>query len=67
MIWSKDTVAYDALKQIAPIYKIDNQLSELSQEESVKQRCLVVKPLVEAFFAWLKIKQNEVLPKSETG
>lgn len=64
---AKETVAYDAFKQIAAIYRLDNQLSDLSPEERVKQRHLVVKPLVEGFFAWLKVKQAEVLPKSETG
>jgi len=61
------TLAYDALKQIAAIYKIEGLLTELSPEERQRQRQLTVKPLVEAFFAWVKQHQNEVLPKSETG
>jgi hypothetical protein len=28
---------------------------------------LTIKPLVEAFFAWIKQHQNDTLPKSETG
>lgn len=61
------TLAYDALKQIAAIYKIEGLLTELSPEERQRQRQLTVKPLIEAFFAWVKQHQNEVLPKSETG
>jgi hypothetical protein len=48
------TLAYDALKQIAAIYKIEGLLTELSLEERQRQRQLTVKPLVEAFFAWIK-------------
>lgn len=46
---AKDTLAYDALKQIAAIYRIEGSLSELSPEERQRQRQLTVKPLVEAF------------------
>lgn len=64
---AKGTLAYDALKQIAAVYKIEGTLAELSPEERQRQRQLTIKPLVEAFFAWVKQRQNEVLPKSETG
>jgi len=64
---SKGTLAYDALKQIAAIYKVEGLLSELSSKERKKQRQLTVKPLVEAFFAWIRQNWDSVLPKSETG
>lgn len=64
---SKDTMAYAALKQIAVIYKIDNGLLDLKPEERVAQRQLLVKPQVEAFFAWIKEHRNEVPAQSETG
>ncbi|OOM74309.1 transposase IS66 family protein [Clostridium puniceum] len=64
---AKGTLANDALKQIAAIYKVEGLLSEISSEERQKQRQLTVKTLVEAFFAWVKQHQNAVLPKSETG
>ncbi|MBR9649223.1 transposase [Clostridium tyrobutyricum] len=35
--------------------------------EHQRQRQLTEKPLVEAFFKWLKKRRNEVLPKSKTG
>lgn len=47
---SKNTIAYSALTQISPIYKIESNLSELPPEERLKQRDLLIKPLVEAFF-----------------
>ena len=40
---------------------------ELTSEERLKQRQLIVKPLVEAFFAQVKEHQNDVPAKSETG
>lgn len=64
---AKGTLAYDALKQIAAIYKIEGLLTELSPEERQRQRQLTIKPLVEAFFSWVKQHQNDILPKSETG
>jgi transposase len=64
---SKNTLAYDALKQIAVIYKIDNDLQDLKLEERVARRQLHVKPQVEAFFAWIKTHQHEVPAQSETG
>ncbi|WP_347462056.1 IS66 family transposase [Clostridium sp. DL-VIII] len=64
---AKGTLANDALKQIASIYKVEGLLSELSSEERQKQRQLTVKPLIEDFFAWVKEHQNAVLLKSETG
>lgn len=64
---AKGTLAYEALKQIAAIYKLDNDLEKYSNEERVRQRHLIVKPQVEAFFAWAKSQINEVPEKSETG
>jgi transposase len=64
---SKGTLAYDALKQIAAIYKIESMLNGLTPEERKQQRQLLVKPLVDAFFSWVKIHESGVLPKSETG
>lgn len=64
---SKGTLANEALKQIAAIYKVEGMLKDLTPEERKQQRQLMVKPLVDVFFAWLKEHQSDVLPKSETG
>jgi len=64
---AKGTLAYQALKQIGAIYKIENDLAGLTAEERQKMRQLSVWPLVEAFFAWVKESHGTVLPKSETG
>ena len=64
---SKGTLAEDALKQIGLIYKLDNELLELSSEERAHKRKLLVSPMVDAFFAWVKKNQNAVPAQSETG
>lgn len=66
---SKGTLAYDALKQIGLIYKIDNELrqSGLAPDELIHRRQLLVKPQVDAFFEWVRKYRSEVAPKSKTG
>ena len=51
---AKGTVAHEALERIAEIYHMDNHLAELSAEERYRKRQLLVRPLVEALFSWLK-------------
>ena len=62
----KSSLAYLALKQIQAIYREDNQLSDFSPEERLKLRQVNVKPLVEAYFAWIKEHVGKVLSKSKT-
>lgn len=63
----KQTLAYKALKQMAAIYNIDTSLKDLSIEERLERRNLSVKPLVEAFFEWIRKNKDKIPPKSETG
>ena len=48
------------MKQIQAIYREEGKLSGLSSKERLAQRQLVVKPLVDAFFAYLKQKEPDV-------
>lgn len=50
----KDSESYLLMKQIQAIYREEGKLKELSSEERLTQRQLVIKPLVDAFFAYLK-------------
>ena len=63
----KGTLAYDALKQIGAMYKLDNELAGLEPVERQHRRQLELKPLTDAYFAWKKEHQCEVPPKSQTG
>lgn len=42
------------MKQIQAIYREEGKLNDLSSEERLKQRQAVIKPFVDAFFAYLK-------------
>lgn len=50
----KESVLYLIMNQIRAIYREEGKLSDLSSEDRCTQRQLVVKPLVDAFFAYLK-------------
>lgn len=50
----KESVLYLIMNQIRAIYREEGKLSDLSSEDRLTQRQLVVKPLADAFFAYLK-------------
>lgn len=59
----KESILHLIMKQIQAIYREEGKLSDFSMEDRLMQRQLVVKPLVDAFFAYLK--QNEPkIPKN---
>ena len=62
----KGCLAKEALSQIQMMYRIENTFSDLSPEERKKRRQLSLKPLVEAYFAWVRENMPRVLPKSKT-
>ena len=59
----KQSVLYLIMNQIRAIYREEGKLSGLSSDERTAKRQLVVKPLVDAFFAYLKHNSDRV-PKS---
>ena len=61
------SLAYLALKQIQAIYREDKKLNGLTGEDRMNQRQLTVKPLVDAYFVWVKQNLNAVTPKSKTA
>ena len=60
------SLAYLALKQIQAIYREENKLSDMEPDERLKHRQLTVKPLVDAYFAWIKQNTNKVPIKGKT-
>ena len=50
----KDSESYLLMKQIQAIYREEGKLDDLASDQRLEQRQLVVKPLVDAFFAYLK-------------
>lgn len=63
---SKST-AYLVMKQIQAIYREEGKLQELSPQERLQQRQLVVKPLVDALFVYLKSTEQNVSAKTKLG
>ena len=56
----KESILFLIMKQIQAISREEKKLSELSSEEHLVQRQLVVKPLVDALFVYLKQHESEV-------
>ena len=63
----KGTKANKALAMIGKIYVEERKLSSLSPEERYERRCSEVKPLVEAYFAWVKKQIENIAPESALG
>lgn len=59
--------AYLVMKQIQAIYREEGKLQELSSQERLQQRQLVVKPLVDALFVYLKNTEQSVSMKTKLG
>lgn len=62
----KLSLAYMALAQIQAIYHEEGLLQDMKPAERRKARKTKIKPLVEAYFAWVKTNIDRVLPKSKT-
>lgn len=56
----KESLAYLVMKQIQAIYREEDKLKELSSDERLMQRQVVVKPLVDALFAYLKANESDI-------
>ena len=62
----KQSVLYLIMNQIRAIYREEGKLSGLSSDERTAKRQLVVKPLVDAFFAYLKQNSDRVSKSGKT-
>lgn len=58
--YQKESILFLIMKQIQAISREEKKLSELPSEERLVQRQLVVKPLVDALFVYLKQNQNKI-------
>ena len=62
----KDSRAYLALTMIQAIYREEKQLKDLPAQERRNRRQMSVKPLVEAYFTWVRENLPKVPQKSKT-
>ncbi len=56
----KKSMSYLIMKQIQAIYREEGKLKELSSEDRLKQRQVIIKPLVDALFVYLRQHNAEV-------
>ena len=61
----KDSVAWLVMKQIQAIYREEGKLKDLPSKERLAQRQVVIRPLVDAFFAYLKQKKEQIVVKGK--
>ena len=61
----KESVAYLVMKQIQAIYREEGKLKDLSSEERLVQRQMVIRPLVDALFVYLKQKREQIVVKGK--
>lgn len=61
------TLAGHAIEMISKIFHIDNNLDHLDEKSRLKARKESIEPLVDEFFAWIRVHKNDVTRKSATG
>ena len=64
---AKGTVAQKAYDMITDIIHTDNGFDDLSSSDRQKQRLEVLKKKVDDYFAWVKIKYDQVTHNSAIG
>ena len=62
----KNSIAYQALERISSLYALEEQWKDLSPEERYSRRQKHSKPLVEAYFAWVKTVDPETVISENT-
>ena len=61
----KEAVAYLVMKQIQTVCRGEGKLKELYSEERLKQRQLIIRPLVDALFVYIKQHNSEIATKGK--
>ena len=61
------TSAYQGVKYIDGMFALEQELSDLSYEQRYKERLSDLKPMLEAYFAWIEKEYALALPQSSYG
>jgi len=61
------TSAYQGVKYIDEMFALEQELSNLSFEQRYEERLRRLKPMLEAYFAWIEKEYALALPKSSYG
>ena len=62
----KKTIAYQALERIGTMYALEDERKNLTPEERLSRRQKHMKPLVEAYFAWVKSIDRDTVVSEKT-
>lgn len=62
----KKTIAYQALERIGTMYALEDEWKDLTPEERLSRRQKHMKPLVEAYFAWVKSIDRDTMVSEKT-
>ena len=62
-----DTIAHEAYRMITEMLHIDNGFDDLPTDDRLKQRQLILSEKVDAYFAWVKKKYDQVTHNSTIG
>lgn len=62
----KKTIAYQALERIGTMYALEDEWKDLTPEERLSRRQKHMKPLVEAYFAWVKSIDRDTVVSEKT-
>lgn len=57
-------IASEAVEKIDKMYHFDNQYKDTSDDERLKNREEIIKPLVDDFFAWIKKQSSNTIASS---
>lgn len=61
----RESAAFLVMKQIQAIYREEGKLKALSSKERLVQHQVVIRPLVDALFAYLKQKKEQIVVKGK--
>jgi len=61
------TSAYQGVEYLDEMFALERKLSGISYEERKKERLNQLKPMLEAYFAWVEKERSLALPKSSYG
>lgn len=62
----KKTIAYQALERTGTMYALEDEWKNLTPEERLSRRQKHMKPLVEAYFAWVKSIDRDTVVSEKT-
>ena len=64
---AKGTLANEAINRISLIFHEEHKIKDLPDKQHLEKRKLIIKPMVDDFFDWIRKNKDKVPLKSQTG